>query len=140
MAVTTGWAEPAFGTWQLNAARSTLAGDTRPRSLTLRIEAHAKGEVFTLDRVEADGRNTTFSTILYLDSEPRQFQDFGCSGIQSSRRLDGQTVEILRMCASGEWIRFIRRSTPQAKELVLEITEQRLDGRRVERRLVLEKR
>ena len=138
--VTTGWAEPAFGTWQLNAARSTLAGDIRPKSLTVRIEPHAKGEVFTLDRVEADGRNTTSSTILYLDSEPRQFQDFGCSGIQSSRRLDSQTVEILRMCASGERIRFIRRSTPPAKELVLEITEQKLDGRRVERRLVLEKR
>jgi hypothetical protein len=140
MVATTGWAEPAFGTWQLNAARSTLSGDIQPKSLTVRIEPHAKGEVFSLDRVEADGRKTTSSTILYLDGEPRQFQDFGCSGIQSSRRLDSQTVEILRMCATGEWMRSIRRSTPQAKELVLEITEQRLDGRRVERRLVLEKR
>jgi len=133
-----GWTEPAFGTWKLNAARSTPAEDIRPKSLTVRIEPHAKGETFTLDRVEADGRTTSSSSILYLDGEPRPFQGFGCSGIQSSRREDGSTVEILRMCASGEWSRLIRRS--QAKELVIEITEQKSDGRRFERRLVLEKR
>jgi hypothetical protein len=140
LVVTTGWAEPAFGTWQMNAARSMLAGDIRPQSLTVRIEPHAKGQVFTLDRVEADGRATSTSSILYFDGEPRPFQDFGCSGIQSSRRVDSGTVEILRMCASGAWVRLIRRSAPQAKELLLEITEQRPDGRRVERRLILEKR
>ena len=137
---TTGWAGAAFGTWQMNAARSMLAGDIRPQSLTLRIEPHAKGEVFTLDRVEADGRATSTSSILYLDGEPRPYQDFGCSGIQASRRVDGGTVEILRMCASGAWVRLIRRSALPAKELLLEITEQRSDGRRVERRLILEKR
>src|ERR1700704_4269341 len=39
---TAGWAETAFGTWQVNAARSTLAGDIRPKSLTVRIEPHAR--------------------------------------------------------------------------------------------------
>jgi hypothetical protein len=140
LVVTTGWAEPAFGTWQMNAARSISTGDIRPQSLIVRIEPHAKGQVFTLDRVEADGRATGASSILYLDGEPRPFQDFGCSGIQSSRRVDSGTVEILRMCASGAWVRLIRRSAPHAKELMLEITEQRPDGRRVERRLILEKR
>ena len=106
----------------------------------MRIEPHAKGEVFTLDRVEADGRATSSSSILHLDGEPRQFQDFGCSGIQSSRRVDSRTVEILRMCATGDWVRFVRRSALQPKELVLEITEQRSDGHRFERRLVFEKR
>jgi hypothetical protein len=90
--------------------------------------------------VEADGRATSTSSILYFDGEPRPFQDFGCSGMQSSRRVDSGTVEILRMCAGGAWVRLIRRSAPQAKELVLEITEQSPDGRRVERRLILEKR
>jgi len=140
LVVATGWADGAFGTWRMNAAKSTLPGDMRPRSLTVRIEPHAKGEVFTLDRVEPDGRATSSSSILHLDGEPRQFQDFGCSGIQSSRRVDGRTVEILRMCATGDWVRLIRRSAAQPNELVLEITEQRSDGRRIERRLVLEKR
>jgi len=62
----------------------------------------------------------------------------GCAGTQSSRRLDSRTVEILRNCGSGESMRFVRRLT-QPKELVLEITEQRPDGSRLERRLVLEK-
>ena len=135
-----GWSAGAFGSWQMNASRSALGGDTRPRSLTVRIEPHAGGEALTLDRVEADGRVTSYSTILYLDGEPRPFQDFGCSGIQSPWRVDSGTVEILRMCASGDWARLIRRSAPQPRELVLEITEQRSDGRRVERRLVLEKK
>src|SRR5437899_4808117 len=98
-------AEATFGTWKMNAARSSFAGGTQPKSVTVRIAPHAKGEVFTLDRIEADGRTTSSSTILYFDGEPRRFDDFGCSGIQSSRRADDRTVEIVRMCASGEWVR-----------------------------------
>ena len=87
------WAAGAFGTWKMNGARSTFTGGPQPKSLSIRIEPHAKGEVFTVDRIEADGRATSTSTILYLDSRPRPFQDFGCSGTQSSRRVDSETVE-----------------------------------------------
>lgn len=134
-----GWADAAFGTWTMNPARSTVGPDPRPKSITIRIESHAKGEVFTLDRIDAGGRSTTVSTILYLDGKARDFQDPGCSGTQSSRRVDSQTVEILRKCASGEWVRFVRRLSAQPNELVLEVTEQHAGGRRFERRLVLEK-
>jgi hypothetical protein len=113
--------------------------DPRPKSITIRIEPHAKREVFTLDRIEADGRATTSSTILYFDGQPREFQDLGCSGTQSSRRVDSQSVEILRTCASGGWTRFVRRLAAQPNELVMEVTEQRAGGRRLDRRLVLEK-
>ena len=128
-----------FGTWKLNAARSTFSGGAPLKSLIVRIEPHPKGEVFTLDRIETDGRTTSSSTILYFDGEPRRFDDFGCSGIQSSRRADDRTVEIVRMCASGEWIRFLRRAPAKSNELVLEITEESADGRRFDRRLTLEK-
>ncbi len=140
LAGATCWAaDAAFGTWTLNAARSTFAGDTQPKSFTVRIEPHAKGEVFTLDRTEANGRATTSSILLYFDGTARAFRDAGCSGTQSSRRLDGRTVEIFRDCASGQWTRFIRRSGAQPNELILEIAEHHPDGRRFERRLVLEK-
>ena len=122
----------------MDASRSTLAGYSI-KSLTVRIEPHPKGEAFTLDRTETDGRTTSSSTILYLDGEPRPFEDFGCSGIQSSRRADERTVEIVRMCASGGRIRLLRRASAKADELVLEITEQSADGRRSDRRLTLEK-
>jgi hypothetical protein len=78
------------------------------------------------------------STILYFDGEPRDFQGFGCLGSQLSRRVDGQSVEILRICGGGNWTRFIRRWGVPAKELILDITEHSA-GRRTERRLVLEK-
>ncbi len=129
----------AFGDWRLNTGRSMFAGDTTPKSLTVRTEPHAKGEVFTLDRVEADGRATSSSTILYLDEKPRDFQDFGCVGIQSSRRLDSRTVEIVRRCGSREWTRFLRRTSGSGNELVMEVTEQHSDGLRFERRLALDR-
>src|SRR5262252_10769825 len=95
------WADVAFGIWKMNATRSTFAGDTQPKSFTVRIEPHAKGEVFTVDRIDANGRGTTSSTILYLDGKSRDFQDQDCSGTQSSRRVDKTTVEIVRKCNSG---------------------------------------
>jgi hypothetical protein len=133
-------AEESFGTWKMNAARSTSSGGTQPKSLTARIDAHPKGEAFTLERIEPDGRMTTSSSVLYLDAVPREFEDFECSGTQSSRRTDRQTVEVLRNCGSGAWIRLVRRTATKEGELVLEISEQHADGRRFERRLVLEKK
>ena len=105
----------------------------------MRIEPHAKGEVFTLDRVETDGRTTSSSTILYPDEKPRNFEDPGCSGTQSSRRMDSRTVEILRNCGAGEWTRYVRRALTKPNELILEVIEQHSDGRHFERRLTLEK-
>jgi hypothetical protein len=134
-----GCADDAFGIWTMNPARSTLAPDPRPKSITIRIESHTKGEVFTLDRIEADGRSTTVSTILYMDGKPRDFEDSECSGTQSSRRMDSQTVEILRTCAGGGWIHFVRRFSAPPNELVLEVTERQAGGRIFERQLVLEK-
>jgi len=110
-----------------------------PGIMAARFEAHTEGEVFTLDAVDASGRATTSSTVLYLDGKPRDFQDSACTGIQASRRLDSQTVEIWRHCADGRQIRFLRRPTGQPREIVLEITEQEPDGRRQERRLVVNK-
>jgi len=75
-----------------------------------------------------------------LDDQPHEFQDFRCAGTQLSRRLDGRTVEILRTCAGGEWIRFVRRLSANPNELVLEVTQQQADGRRFEWRLMLEKK
>jgi hypothetical protein len=122
-----------LGSWKLNAARSSFAGEIRPKSLTLRIEARAKGEVFTFDRTEATGRTSVSSMLLYFDGVARDFQDG-----ESSWQIDSQTVEILRNCGAGAWTRILRR-TASRNELVLEISEQHADGRRFDRRLVFEK-
>jgi hypothetical protein len=127
-----------LGSWKLNAARSIFAGDIRPKSLTVRIEAHARGEAVTFDRTEVNGQTTSSSIILYFDGVARDFQQGECSGTQSSRRVDSQTVEILRHCGAGAWTRLVRRTAPK-NQLVLEISEQRADGRRSDRRLVFDK-
>src|SRR5262249_31265685 len=133
-------ADPVFGTWKLNPARSTFAGDTQPKSLTVRIEFHAKGEVFTLDRTETNGRSTTASVLLYFDGRARAFNEAGCSGTQSSRRVDSPTLENPPDCTGGQSTRIVRRLGQQPNELALEITDQYPDGRHYERRLALERR
>ena len=128
-------AEDAFGAWRVTPIRSTAAYSDL---VAVRFEPHAKGEVFTLDRVDRAGRSTTSSTILYFDGRARDLEDAGCSGTQSSRRIDSQTVEILRTCADGRRVRMLRKLAPP-RELVLEITDEQPDGRRMERRLVLKR-
>jgi hypothetical protein len=132
----TSWASDAFGVWKLNSALSTGAGNEK--SVTLRIEPHNRGEVLTLDILAVDGRASTSSTILYLDGKARDFRDGVCSGTQSSRRVDSRTVEILRECGNGRRVRLIRR-TESSMVLILEITEQNPEGRKLDRRLVLER-
>jgi hypothetical protein len=132
----TSWAGESFGVWKLNPARSTHSGNLR--SMTLRIEPHAGGEVFTQDTVAADGRASTFSTILYFDGKARDFRDATCLGTQASRRMDSRTVEIVRKCANGGWTRLMRRLGDAPGDLTLEITEQGPDGGRMERKLLLE--
>ena len=63
-----------FETWKLEVARSTFAGDIRPKSLTLRIEPRARGEVVTVYRTEINGQTTSCSMVLYVDGVARGFQ------------------------------------------------------------------
>ena len=135
----TGCFGQTFGTWKLNPARSTFSGDTRPKNLTVRIEPHAKGEVVIVDRTEVNGQVTSSSTLLYFDGVARDFQGAKCTGTQASRRVDSHAVEILRHCGGGAWTRFVRRTAGKQNELIIEISEQRADGRRFDRRLVFEK-
>src|SRR5260370_22004002 len=91
----------AFGSWKLNAARSTFAGDIRPKSLTVRIEPHARGEAVPLDRTEVNGQTTSSSMVLYLDGIARDFQLGGSFATQSSPRIDIHTMEIMRNCSTS---------------------------------------
>jgi hypothetical protein len=124
----------------MDSARSTFAREPWPKSITIRIESHAKGEVFTLDRIEADGRDAISSSLLYLDGKPRDFEEGGCLGTEASRHTDSQTVEILRTCGNRRSIRFVRRFSPERNELILDITEEQDGGTRIGRHLVFGKR
>jgi hypothetical protein len=127
------------GTWKINIVRSTLSAGVPFKSLPARIERDSRGEVFTLDGIETNGRETSYHTIVYSDDEPRRCEDFGCSGIQSSRRAHERTLETLRTCVSGARMRLPRRASAETNELVPEITEEFADGRRLDRRLTLAK-
>ena len=106
--------------------------------MTVRIERHAKGEIFTLDQIRGNGQAVTTSMILYLDGKDRDFHGETCFGTQASRRVDQRTVEIMYRCRGG-WAAWTRRLSLEPMELILDIKEHLSDGRRFERRLVLEK-
>ena len=135
------WAQDMFGTWKMNPVRSQFSDDNHhPRAVTVRIEPHEKGEVFTYDRITSNGQAETISTVLYFDGKERNYQRGECSGTKASRRLDKRTVEIVTKCDGRFWARFTLRLPPQPNELILDISEIRLsDGRRFDRHLVLEK-
>lgn len=132
------WGDDALGIWKMNPRRSAFTAERAPRNFTLRIERHSKGEVFTVERTEQDGRSSSDSTILFFDGKPREYHDQDCRGTQSSQRVDNRTVEILRTCEAGAWTRVIRRVSTNG-ELVVEASGRRADGRQVEMRVVLEK-
>ena len=132
------WGDDALGIWKMNLGRSAFAAERAPRNFTLRIERHAKGEVLTVERTEQDGRSSSDSTILFFDRKPRDYQDLDCRGTQSSQRVDNRTVEILRTCEAGAWMRVIRRVNTNG-ELTLEVNGRRPDGRQVQMLLVLQK-
>jgi hypothetical protein len=134
-----GWADDAVGVWNMIPGHSTFAVDRPPRTVTLRIESHSKGEVLTMERTELDGHSTSESILLYLDGKARAFEDFECRGNRSSQRVDNQTVEILRTCEAGGWTRVVMRRMTNGNDLVLQVSGRRSDGRQVEARLVLEK-
>src|SRR5580658_36985 len=126
-----------LGIWIMNAARSTLAAHPRPKRLTIRIESRAKGEVFSLDRIEPGGRTTTPAPPSIWTASHAVPKTAGVRKPNRRRRVDSQTVETLRTCGPG-WIRFVRLSS-QPNELVLELTEHQTGGFRFERHLVLER-
>jgi len=125
----------------MNPARSVFIGDPHPRAVTIRFEPHAKGEVFTWDKIGANGRAETFSIILYFDGKQRDFQVNTCPGtaFQSSRRLGEGVIEIVLACRTGIHARFVRQVSTNPHELLLNITDEAQDGRRLERHLVFEK-
>lgn len=123
----------------MEIAKSRLAGAPQPKSFTVRFESHSKGQVIMLDRIESDGRFTSSSTILYLDGTAREFQDFDCSGTQSSRRLDGQTLEIRRACGNGDWTWIVRQPVSQPKVLIIDITGKPRNRSGVKWRVIFEK-
>jgi hypothetical protein len=132
------WGDDALGIWKMNPRRSAFTAERAPRNFTLRIERHAQGEVFTVERTEQDGRSSSDSTILFFDGKPRDYQDLDCRGTQSSQRVDNRTVEILRTCEASAWMRVVRRVTTNG-ELTLQFSGRRPDGRQVQMLLVLQK-
>ena len=103
MIITLWGAEAPVGAWKVNPARSTWTGDPRLKSLIVRFQGHPHGEVFTQERIEADGRTATVrarsstSTVSPAISKALDAWEASCRG--------GLTVRAWRSCASvGEGI------------------------------------
>ena len=134
-----GSAQEAFGTWKVNPARSSFGANPHATEITLRIERHARGEVATLDRILPNGLAVTTSIILSMDGQVREFRGEFCTGTQSSQRLDDRTVEVRFQCQEGRSVRVRRRTSPESRDLILEISDQLPRTHEIQWRLVLNK-
>lgn len=131
-------AQEAFGTWKMDPARSILdSSDTR--ALTVRIESHPKGEVFTVERLRRNGQTETWSAILYMDGKPRDSPRLDCPGTLASRRLENSSVELLWSCENDRVMRSIRHTPSNTNHLILDETESRPNHPDQSRHIVLQR-
>ena len=132
-------AQDVLGTWKMNLERSTFVGDPHPRSVTVSFERSDGRQIFTFDKVGANGQRTIDKIRLYFDGKSRPFLGETCMGTQSSRRLDTSGIQITVNCQDGHRTIFTSRYSPQNDELILDLLDVRANGRRLERHLVMEK-
>src|SRR5262245_6134653 len=109
------------GTWKMNPAKSKHNDQYGfPRSLVIRYEAHAAGEIVTIWRVTQDGRSETDSYLLRFDGKdyphPRR-ERFDC---YRARKLDNGAIDILFMKEEKIVGREIRRLSADAAEVLIQ--------------------
>lgn len=129
-----------LGTWKMNPAKSKHNDQgALPRSLVIRYEAHAEGEMVTIWRVTQDGRSETDSFILRYDGRDYPHPRTQRFDLFSARKLRDGATEVLFKKDGKVVGRQVRRLSGRGKQLTIEHQLVLATGERVERLLVFEK-
>jgi hypothetical protein len=129
----------ALGTWKMNPPKSTMIGCPCPRSITLKFEASAKGEIQTIYKVSEDGSSETVSFILHLDGKDHGLASWPPFDAVTSIRVDARTAEISLKKNGEVLMRSLRRISPDGRWMTLEIWGFSTPGARFYRLLMLER-
>ena len=86
-------ADPAIGTWKLNAAKSKYTPGPAPKSATLTYEETADGIKRTGETVDAEGKTTSFEYTAKFDGKDYPVTGSDLYDAISLKRINEQTAE-----------------------------------------------
>ena len=135
------WAQDAFGTWKLNAAKSRFDGPP-PKAISVRYEPQAEAEIWTFYQIRADGISETISQTLHFDAKDYPCGDLGLEERPDtvvSRKPDARTAEVFYKKSGRVARRVVRTVSADGRQITVEIRITPEKGPAVERRLVFER-
>jgi hypothetical protein len=85
---------PFVGTWRLDVAKSTYAGQQAPKSETRSVVAEGNGEVIGYKGIAADGSPIAYSVTTNLDGKDAPYSGEGPLGADATaiKRVDANTT------------------------------------------------
>ncbi len=87
-------ADPFFGTWKVNVAKSTFSPGPAPKSVTARIEPAGEGSRVTGETVGPDGQTTRIEYVASNDGKDYPVQGSPTIDTVSAKRIDAQTIDL----------------------------------------------
>jgi hypothetical protein len=90
-------ADPAVGTWKLNAAKSTFSPGPAPKSQTRNYTESDQGVTVTVTTTTADGKESTTTLTFKDDGKPYPMSGSPDVDTVSIKRVDASTVHSTQM-------------------------------------------
>jgi hypothetical protein len=132
-------ADPATGTWKLNAAKSKYSPGPPPQSATITYEETADGIKRTGESVDGEGKKTSFEYTAKYDGKEYPVSGSDDFDTISLRKINDHTVQAT-LKKSGKVVSTARRAVAKDGEVMtLTITGTNAKGQKMKNTAVYEK-
>ncbi len=132
-------ADPAIGTWKLDAAKSKYTPGPPPKSATITYEETADGIKRTGESVDAEGKTISFSYTAKYDGKEYPVSGSDLYDTISLKRITDHTAEAT-LKKSGQVVSAARRTVSKdGKVMTLTITGTNPKGQKMKNIAVYEK-
>ena len=132
-------ADPAIGTWKLNAAKSKYSPSPPPQSATVTYEETGDGIKRTGESVDAEGKKTSFEYTAKYDGKEYPVSGSDDFDTITLRQINDRTVQAT-LKKSGKVVSTARRAVAQdGKVMTLTITGTNAKGQKMKNTAVYEK-
>jgi hypothetical protein len=132
-------ADPAIGTWKLNAAKSKYTPGPPPKSATITYEETADGIKRTGENVDAEGKTTSFEYTAKYDGKDYPVTGSDLYDAITLKRINDQTTEAT-LKKAGKVVSNARRMiSKDGKVMTLTITGNNPKGEKMHNVAVYDK-
>jgi hypothetical protein len=133
-------ADPAFGNWELNVAKSKFSPGPAPKSQTRTYEAAAGGVKFTAKGIGADGKPTLVQYTASYDGKDYPITGSADADTISLKKIDDFTVEATQKKAGKVVITTRREISKDGKTMTAKSKGTNASGQTVENVLIFDKK